>query len=60
MSVCTSAFEIAGAAMAKAYGRPDFTFATVSHPTASVSREVMRERVDALMPEILRILGVQA
>ncbi len=57
VSICTDAFTVPARAMAKAYGLPGFEFVTVPHPIASLSVEQIRERVRALMPDLLRILG---
>lgn len=59
VSVCTEAFQVTGKAAAAVYGAAEFEFVTVPHPLASLDREQIRERVEAAMPEILRILGVQ-
>jgi hypothetical protein len=59
VSICTDAFIVPARAMAKAYGFPDFEFVTVPHPVASLTQEQIRERVRDLMPELLRILGVE-
>jgi hypothetical protein len=59
VSICTDAFTVPARAMAKAYGFPDFEFVTVPHPVASLTLEQIRERVRDLMPELLRILGVE-
>jgi hypothetical protein len=45
--------------MADAYRFPGYEFTTVPHPVASLTREQIRERVRALMPDLLRILGVE-
>jgi hypothetical protein len=59
VSVCTNAFTMPAQAMAKAYGFPGFEFVTTPHPVASLNREQIRERVRELMPDIVRILGVE-
>jgi hypothetical protein len=59
VSICTDAFTVPARAMAKAYGFPGFEFVTVPHPIASLSLDQIRERVRDLMPELLRILGVE-
>jgi hypothetical protein len=45
--------------MAMAYGFPDFQFVTMPHPIASLDLARIRERVQRLLPELLRILGVE-
>lgn len=59
VSICTDAFTVPARAMAKAYGFPGFQFVTVPHPVASLTAAQIRERVRALMPDLLRILGVE-
>lgn len=58
VSICTDAFAVPAAAMAKAYGLPGYEFVTVTHPVASLDDEGIRERVSMVLPDILRILGV--
>jgi len=45
--------------MAGVYGFPGYEFVTVSHPVASLSEEQIRSRVSDVLPEVLRILGVE-
>jgi hypothetical protein len=59
VSICTDALTVPARAMAKAYGFPGFEFVTVPHPIASLTLAQIRERVRDLMPELLRILGVE-
>jgi hypothetical protein len=59
VSICTDAFTVPARAMAKAYGFPGFEFITTPHPIASLTLEQIRERARELMPDIVRILGVQ-
>ena len=47
-------------AMAKAYGFPGFEFVTVPHPVASLDEAQIRARVRDLLPEMLRILGLES
>jgi len=58
VSICTDAFAVPAAAMAKAYGLPGYEFVTVTHPVASLDDDGIRERVSMVLPDILRILGV--
>jgi hypothetical protein len=59
VSVCTDAFVVPAQAMAQAYGFPGFEFVTVPHPVASRSQEQIRDMVAGMLPELLRILGVE-
>jgi hypothetical protein len=59
VSICTDAFTVPARAMAKAYGFPGFEFVTVPHPIASLSLEQIRERAREVMPDVLRILGLE-
>jgi hypothetical protein len=59
VSICTDAFVVPARAMAKAYGFPGFEFVTVPHPVASLDEARIRARVSDLLPEMLRILGVE-
>jgi hypothetical protein len=60
VSICTDAFEVTARAMAGVYGFPGFEFVTVPHPVASLSAEQIRDRVRDVMPEVVRILGVES
>ena len=60
VSICTSSFTVTAQAMAGVYGFPGFEFVTVPHPVASLSTEQIRARVRDVMPEVLRILGVES
>ena len=46
-------------AMARSYGFPGFEYVTIPHPVASLSAGQIRERARGLMPDMLRILGVE-
>lgn len=46
-------------AMAKTYGFPGFAYVLAPHPVASLTVTEVRERVAALAPRILEILGVE-
>ncbi len=59
VSICTDAFVVPARAMAKAYGFPGFEFVTVPHPVASLDEAQIRARVRDLLPELLRILGLE-
>jgi hypothetical protein len=59
VSIVTDVFVVPARAMAKAYGFPGFEFLTVPHPLASLGMDAIRERVTELMPELLRILGLE-
>lgn len=59
VSICTDAFRVPAEAMAKAYGFPGFEFVTTEHPIASLSVAEIRARARGLVPDVLRILGVE-
>jgi hypothetical protein len=60
VSICTDAFIPAAEAMAKVYGFPGYRFVTMPHPLASLDQEQLGERARALVPDVLRILGVES
>lgn len=60
VSICTDSFVPAAQAMAKVYGFPGYQFVTMPHPLASLDDEQLQECARALVPELLRILGVEA
>jgi hypothetical protein len=60
VSICTDAFHAPAQAVAQAYGFPGFEFVTVQHPVASLNVAQIRARVAGLVPDLLRILGVES
>jgi len=60
VSICSDSFLMSGAAMAEVQGFPGFEFMTVRHPVASLDADGLRERAREAVPEVLRILGVEA
>jgi hypothetical protein len=59
VSICTDPFVLPARAMAQAYGFPGFEYVTIPHPVASLSTAQIRARVHDLLPDLLRILGVE-
>ena len=59
MSICTDSFVPAARAMAKVYGFPAYEFVTMPHPLASLDQEQIDFRARELIPDVLRILGVE-
>ena len=59
VSICTDPFVLTTRAMAKAYGFPGFEYVSIPHPVASLSEEQIQARVRDMMPDLLRILGVE-
>jgi hypothetical protein len=59
-SICTDSFVPAAQAMAKVYGFPGYRFVTMPHPLASLNDNQLQECARALLPDILRILGVDS
>ncbi|HYH31893.1 MAG TPA: hypothetical protein VD903_16070 [Pseudonocardia sp.] len=45
--------------MARSYGFPGFAYVVTEHPVASLSRDEVRERVRAMIPRIVEVLGVE-
>ncbi|MFI7453911.1 UGSC family (seleno)protein [Nonomuraea sp. NPDC049714] len=60
VSIVSDSFLVSGAAMAKVQGFPGFDFLAAQHPVASLDEEEIRGRMQALMPEVLRVLGVES
>jgi hypothetical protein len=59
VSICTDPFVLTAGAMARSYGFPRFEYVTIPHPVASLSAGQIRERARGLVPDLLRILGVE-
>jgi hypothetical protein len=45
--------------MARSYGFPGFEYVTIPHPVASLSAGQVQARARGLLPDLLRILGVE-
>ena len=59
VAITSDSFLLSGAAMASVQGFPGFDFHAVRHPMASLNAAEVRERAEAALPEVLRILGVE-
>ena len=60
VSICTGSFLLPAQAMARAYGFGGFEFATVPHPIASLDTAQIEARARDVLPEVLRILGLES
>jgi hypothetical protein len=60
VSICTDSFIPAAEAMAKVYGFPGYRFVTMPHPLANLDEKQLEERARDLVPEVLRILGLES
>jgi hypothetical protein len=60
VSIISDSFLVSGQAMATVQGFPGFEFIAVKHPVASLDAERLRERVQDVLPDVLRILGAEA
>jgi hypothetical protein len=45
--------------MARSYGFPGFEYVSIPHPVASLSAGQVREQARGLVPDLVRILGVE-
>jgi hypothetical protein len=59
VSICTDPFALTARAMAEAYGFPGFEYVPIPHPVASLNEAQIQARVHDLLPDLLRILGVE-
>jgi hypothetical protein len=60
VSICTEPFVPAAQAMARLYGFPGFEFVIMPHPLASLDEAGLQARARGVLPQLLRILGVEA
>jgi hypothetical protein len=60
VSICTDSFVPAARAMATVYGFPAYEFATMPHPLANLDQNQIDACARDLMPQVLRILGVES
>ncbi|WP_417561602.1 UGSC family (seleno)protein [Microbacterium sp.] len=60
VAITSDSFYASGRAMAQVQGFPGFEFYAVHHPFASLDADEVRERAMTALPDVLRILGVEA
>jgi hypothetical protein len=60
VSICTGSFLLPAQAMARTYGFGGFEFATMPHPIASLDRGQIQARARDVLPDVLRILGLES
>jgi hypothetical protein len=58
-SIVSDSFLVSGRAMAEVQGFAGFEFAAVRHPVASLDEKQLSERVQSVLPDVLRILGAR-
>ncbi len=54
--VCSDRFVVTAKAQAETCGSPDYPFAVVEHPIGRLPDEVLRERVAAALPQVVKLL----
>jgi hypothetical protein len=60
VSIVSDSFLLSARAMARVQGFPGFEFIAVRHPVASLGVAELRERVQDVLPDVLRIIGAEA
>ena len=55
-SIITDVFHATGAAMARAWGLPDFKFIAMPHPIANLTDAQLDERAAAITPQVVELL----
>jgi hypothetical protein len=55
-SIVTDVFKVTGAAMARAWGLPEFKFLAMPHPIANLTDGELDERARAIVPAVVRLL----
>ena len=58
-AILTDTFRRPGDAMARVQGFQNYQYAVIPHPISSLNQAQVRERAEAVLPEVLKILGVQ-
>ena len=58
-AVLTDTFIRPGDAMARVQGFRDYQYAVIPHPISSLNQEQVQKRAEEVLPEVLRILGVE-
>ena len=54
----TSAFTKTADSMARRHGYPEYRYALLPHPIGNLKPEQIRERAEAVLPQVLAILGL--
>jgi hypothetical protein len=54
--ICSDAFRVSADAMAGLQGTPGYPYVTTAHPVASLTRDGVRERAVAALPELVGLL----
>jgi hypothetical protein len=57
VSIVSDSFMLSAQAMARVQGFPGFEFIAVRHPVASLDADELHDRVQAVLSEVLRIIG---
>jgi hypothetical protein len=60
VSIVSDSFLVSGRAMAEVQGFGGYEFVAVRHPVASLDAARLRDRVQLVLPDVLRILGVES
>jgi hypothetical protein len=60
VAIISDSFLVSGRAMAQVQGFAGYEFVAVHHPVASLDEAHLRKRVDDVLPDIQRILGVES
>jgi hypothetical protein len=60
VSIISDSFLLSGRAMARMQGFGGFEFAAVQHPVASLDVTALRDRVQGVLPDVLRIIGAES
>ncbi|MEV5409039.1 UGSC family (seleno)protein [Thermopolyspora sp. NPDC052614] len=60
VAIVSDSFLVSGRAMAQVQGFAGYEFVAVHHPVASLDEARLRERVDDVLPDIQRILGIES
>lgn len=58
-AIITDAFRTTADAMAQTQGMPGYPYAVIPHPVSSLSPEEVRHRAEQVLPEVLRLLGIE-
>ena len=57
-AIVTAPFTRTADSMARRNGYPDYRYAVLPHPIGNLKPEQIEQRAQAILPEILQILGI--
>jgi hypothetical protein len=58
-SIITAPFKLTANSMAQRYGFADYRYAVMPHPIGNLRPDEVKQRAEAVLPQVLAILGIR-